>query len=226
MSEIILDFGSGNTAKNNKPYIKRMIDELKAVDTGKHTTVIKWQLFQEAGQNIPLTHMAFDYAYTYAKELGYKTTASVFDIDSLKFLLKHEYELPFVKIANRRDLDWIIGEVPRKVKIYISIGSNDLVSDYANNEYTYNEPQHYGIYVLCCISKYPAKINEYLSTFQDDYMINGISDHTIGLGLFKHYYNRSKEWPLFFEKHYKLPDSTGLDAGPFASTPEELREIL
>ena len=30
----IVDIGSGETCKNDIPYIKRMIDELKAVDTG------------------------------------------------------------------------------------------------------------------------------------------------------------------------------------------------
>jgi hypothetical protein len=32
--------------------------------------------------------------------------------------------------------------------------------------------------------------------------------------------------PEIIEMHYKLPDSTGLDAGPFARTPEQLAEIL
>lgn len=209
MSEIILDFGSANTCKNSKPYIKRMIDELKAVDTGKHSIVIKWQLFQEAGQNIPLTHMAFDYAYTYATEQGYKTTASVFDIDSLEFLLKHN---PcFVKIANRRDLDWLIGEVPRKYAVYKSISKDDEHRKY-----------HFELYCIpmLCVSKYPATITEYENKFKNYCFPIGISDHTIGLELF-----RIKQ-PMIWEKHYKLPDSTGLDAGPFAITPEELKEVM
>ncbi|MFA5715059.1 MAG: hypothetical protein WC998_04935, partial [Candidatus Paceibacterota bacterium] len=105
MSQIILDFGSGNTHKNNWDYLKRMIDELKAVDTGKHEIIIKHQLFKAAGDNLPLDPWVFDAAYDYAKKLGYKTTSSVFDLESLKFLLN--YDIPFVKIANRRDLDWL-----------------------------------------------------------------------------------------------------------------------
>jgi len=64
------------------------------------------------------------------------------------------------------------------------------------------------------VSKYPSSI--------DDYSDNApfISDHTIGLEL----WHRNK--PLIWEKHYKLPDSTGLDAGPFAITPDELKEVL
>ncbi len=47
MSQIILDFGSGNTCHNDWTYAKRMIDELKAVDTGKHEIIIKWRDTEE-----------------------------------------------------------------------------------------------------------------------------------------------------------------------------------
>ena len=90
---IILDFGSGNTCKNSRRYITQMIDELAAVDTGKQEIVIKWQLFADCQPNIPLEYHVFDYAYQYAKHLGYKTTASVFDMESLCYLLS--YDIPF-----------------------------------------------------------------------------------------------------------------------------------
>ena len=90
---IILDFGSGATSKNDVTTVKRMIDELAAVDTGKHTIVIKWQLFTDCPPNEPLEYRVFDYAYQYAKYLGYKTTASVFDMESLCYLLS--YDIPF-----------------------------------------------------------------------------------------------------------------------------------
>jgi hypothetical protein len=60
----------------------------------------------------------FEYAYYYARDKGYKTTASVFDEFSLYCLLK--YNIPFVKIANRPDLYWLAGEVPRKIPVYMS----------------------------------------------------------------------------------------------------------
>ena len=47
-----------------------------------------------------------------------------------------------------------------------------------------------------------------------------ISDHTTDFQL----YNKYK--PKIYECHYKLEDSTGLDAGEFARTPEQLAEIL
>ena len=216
MSEIILDFGSGNTCRNDTAYVKRMIDELKAVDTGRHRVVIKWQLFKEALPNIPLEHQVFDYAYKYAKEQGYQTTSSVNDLGSLEFLLR--YEIPFVKIANRRELDWLIGEVPRKIPVYVSVGKIfdnsrcPIIPGFA--DFPHNNLE------LCCISEYPAEVKSYVNSFSRYHLTVGISDHTIGFDLWREYK------PVFWECHYRLEDSTGLDAGPFAKTPKELRQIL
>jgi sialic acid synthase SpsE len=222
MSKIILDFGSGNTCRNDLSIVKKMIDELKAVDTGKHEIIIKWQLFEEAGDNIPLTYECFDYAYQYGINSGYRITSSVFDKKSLFFLLTYlNYTfipLPFIKFSNRRDLDWLIGEVPRKIPIYVSVSSMP-----EGETLLYGSPgyinQNRDI-ALFCVSQYPASINEYERRFSRGSRKHGISDHTVGLELFKKYH------PRIWEKHYKLSDSTGLDAGLFAITPEELREIL
>lgn len=203
MSKIILDFCSGNTCKNNWEYAKRMIDELKAVDTGKHEVILKWQLFLRVGENIPLRQEIFYKAYNYANNLGYKTTASVFDKESLNFLL--EFPVPFIKIANNRKLDWIIGEIPRRIPVYKSVSN-------------YEERTSADKY-LCCVSEYPSRMSDY-EDFDDVSLIKGISDHTVNFNLFKKYIPDIVEW------HYKLSDSTGLDAGPFARTPEELQEVL
>jgi sialic acid synthase SpsE len=48
----------------------------------------------------------------------------------------------------------------------------------------------------------------------------GISDHTTDFTLWHKYHPSIIEW------HFKLEDSTGLDAGSFARTPEMLEEIL
>ena len=205
---IILDI-SANTHKNSMSYVKRMIDELVKVDSRKHEVVIKHQLFTEAGQNIPLQLSVFDFAYWYAEQQGYQTTASVFDLDSLRFLLT--YDVPFIKIANRPDLYWLAGEVPRKVPVYVSTGGAEY-PDMAD-------------VLLYCVSKYPAELKDYknkmllneVQIYQD---FIGISDHTIDFQLYHKYK------PSIYECHYKLSDSTGLDAGSFARTPEQLKEIL
>lgn len=206
MAQIILDFGSANTCKNDIEYVKRMIDELVAVDTKKHEVILKWQLFEKAGDNIPLNWGVFKYAYEYAKEKGYKTTASVFDLKSLKYLLN--FKIPFVKIANREDLYWLAGEIPRKIPVYISIAS--IIA-----------PRPYEASVsMACVSKYPASLDDYKNAFDNIQHFRFISDHTENWDL----YNLTS--PYCYECHYKLPDSTGLDAGSFARTPEQLKEIL
>ena len=208
MSQIVLDMSSGNTCRNDKAIVKQMIDVIKAIDTGKHEIILKWQLSLDDGINVPLDHDVFDYAFKYSNEQGYKTTSSVADLESLKFLL--QYDVPFIKLPNDRKLDWLIGEVPRKIPVYVSCGySNETLFIRGCN-----------IIYLSCVSEYPANFEAYKERFFTDYLRHGISDHTIGLDLFKKYQ------PQIWEKHFKLPDSTGLDAGEFAILPEELGEIL
>jgi sialic acid synthase SpsE len=219
MSEIILDFGSGNTCRNDLSIAIQMIDELNSIDTEKHDVIIKWQLFKQAGDNIPLQQDVFDFAYHYAKKYGYETTASVFDQESLDFLLK--YDVPMIKIANRRDLDWLIGEIPRKIKIYIS----------DTNDFNYCDLDSNNITKFCCVSKYPATIEDYEEEWAINFEISvnmysrnklkkAVSDHTSNLELWNKYQPEIIEW------HYKLENSTGLDAGSFARTPQQLAEVL
>ena len=205
---IILDFGSGGTAKNDATIVKRMIDELAAVDTGKHTIVIKWQLFTDCPPNIPLQLDVFDYAYNYAKVKGYQTTASVFDMDSLQFLLT--YDIPFVKLANRPDLYWLAGEVPENIPVYYSVGDRFAEQDLGEGQ---DE-------LLYCVSKYPATVSDYEDTFPAGGLCYAISDHTTDFTLYHKYK------PVIYECHYKLNDSTGPDAGLFARTPEQLKDVL
>jgi hypothetical protein len=189
--QIVLDI-SANTHKNDKAYYQRMIDELAKVDTDKHEVIIKGQLFEKEGQNIPQDRELFETMAEWAyDEYGYRTTASVFRRSDLLYLLNNEwpYLFPFVKIANRPRLYWLKDEVPKGTPVYIS-GIN-----------------------MECVSKYPASIDDYTGA-------KLMSDHTVGLDLLR------KFKPDVWEKHYKLSDSTGLDAGPWAITPEELREVL
>jgi sialic acid synthase SpsE len=216
MSKIMLDFGSGNTCKNDRTIVKRMYDDLKAVDTGKHEIITKWQLFEKAGANIPLMPDVFEYAYEYGSMLGYKVTSSVFDVESLAFLL--DFNPCLVKIANNRKLDYLIGEIPRKIPVVVSVGS---FSEYSTTFKGQN------IHHLLCVSQYPTDLNAYETKFlgllncvKTDYGITGISDHTTNWDLLNKYK------PQMLECHYKLEDSTGLDAGPFARTPKQLSEVL
>jgi sialic acid synthase SpsE len=214
MSQIILDFGSGNTCKNNPAYARRMIDELKAVDTGKHEVIIKWQLFEHAPPNERLMWATYEHAVNYAYNLGYRTTASVFDMVSFKYLMN--WNVPFVKIANRPDLYWLAGEVPRNIPVYASFNN---VHEFWSREpaWTIEQP-------MWCVSKYPTTLEEYDRILNDHDMrfhaYPAISDHTTDFELWHKYKPEIIEW------HYKLDDSTGPDAGEFARTPAMLAEIL
>jgi sialic acid synthase SpsE len=212
VSQIILDMGSGNTCKNNLAYVRRMIDELKAVDTGNHEVIIKWQLFEHAPPNERLMWATFDYAYNYALDKGYRTTASVFDMPSLQQLL--QFDIPFVKIANRPDLYWLAGEVPRNIPVYVSIGH---WNDFDHNDGMWG----WECDLLNCVSKYPATLEDYEIAF-DGMSIgsNWVSDHTADFELWHKYEPTVIEW------HYKLETSTGPDAGKFARTPKQLEGIL
>lgn len=200
MTQIILDFGSGNTCENKEKIAIKMIDELAKVDTHKHEVIIKWQLFEDEEPNKPLDRLLFHAMCLYAyNKYEYKTTASVFDLPSLKFLLDINlpYDLPFIKIANRPDLYWLIGEVPRKTPVYVSVGRNDY-NAWANGTGTNDN----GAY-LFCISKYPTDTMEYKQTLP--FGCVNVSDHTSSMNLFK-----LKEWSIF-EMHIALNNSCGID---------------
>jgi sialic acid synthase SpsE len=167
--------------------------------------VIKWQLFKEAGDNVPLHPNVFDAAYHFAMtNFGIETTASVFDKESLDFLLT--YRIPFVKIANSIESKKMMSNIKMEQKVIISTDVPNFM-DFKPNQ------------LLYCISKYPATTNEYETKFGDK-MQEGISDHTTNFDLFNKYQ------PKVYEFHFKLEDSVGPDAGEFARTPAQIKEWL
>jgi len=206
----IADMGSGNTSQNNYNYIKKMINAIAEVDP-ERKFILKWQIFKEAQPNIPLFHECFEYAYKYAEDLGYKTTASVFDKESLDFLL--QFDPCFVKIANRPDLYWLIGEVPNNIDVIVSYTRN-----YRKDEINLEKPI-IANKLLYCISEYPTTELKYRESFFVHELKQGISDHTNNFNMYLKYK------PEVYEFHFKLPNSTGLDAGEFARTPEQIKEV-
>lgn len=210
---IILDFGSGNTCRNDFDYAKRMIDELAEVDK-KRQCVIKWQLFLSAGNNIPLDPEVFKYAHRYAAALGFATTASVFDLESLFYLI--QFKVPFIKIANNSKYYPLIDNIPPQMPVVVSRGIGRDVPRRKRKD----APISPILWPLCCVSEYPAKMSDYVLSFEPKELLMGISDHTTSWALYK------KVRPTIYECHYKLEDSEGLDSGEFARTPKMLSEIL
>lgn len=199
---IIVDMGSGNSCRNNLDYAKLMVKTVAELDTRKHTVVLKWQLFEKAGDNIPLLRELFPKLHAYAWSLGYDTTASVFDAGSLEYLLR--FDIPFVKIANRRDLQWLADMVPDGTRVIKSV----------------DKPEIFQPDSMCCVSKYPATMKQYEKIFPAEILSEGISDHTANWDLYEKYK------PELYECHFCLDDSTGLDAQSFARRPKQMREIL
>lgn len=200
---IIFDCSGGNSCRNDIDTALRMVKEI--YDLAIPGTVIKWQLFKVAGDNLPLDHEVFERAYRYAAVLGLRTTASVFDKESLDFLLT--FGVPFVKIANNQKSKSMIESIPKEMPIVISIDNDDdKVKNYSNAKFIYT------------VSKYPADKKDY-EKFGDK-LKKGISDHTENFDLYKKYK------PEIYEFHYKLKDSTGADAASFARTFKQVQEGL
>ena len=201
--EFILDFGSGNTCQNDKKYVEKMVSavaDLRSDD--KKDVIIKWQLFEKAEPNIPLKHDVFEYAYNLGQKYGFKTTASVFDKKSLKFL--EGFDVPFIKIACRKELYKLAEDV--KGKVYMSVP--EMPKD---KKYTY----------LCCVPEYPASRFEYYGRFMPEHLEAGISDHTVGWKMFTRFQ------PKIYEKHFILERTPGNpDVGGFSVTPKELKGII
>jgi len=199
---IILDLGSGNSCQNKWEIAKEMIQAIASIDTGREKVILKWQLFEKAEPNISLEREIFTKAFQEAWGLGYDTTASVGDVFSLDFLLR--FEIPFVKLACRPELYYLADRVPENIRVIKSVASLDkFTSD-----------------CLCCVREYPADAKQYKKAFRETQLKQGISDHTTDWYLYKKYN------PELYEVHFRLPNAEGPDAGPFARTSEQLKEIL
>jgi len=198
---IILDMGSGNTCRNDKSIVRRMIESVAQFDTDLEV-ILKWQLFRDAPPNIPLDRECFKFAYDLAWKLGYPTTSSVFDLDSLRYLMG--FDVPFVKIACRPDLYELAKYSTRPVYLSSAISGFNI----------------FNTVTLACIRQYPATLWDYELSFTPA-ELDHVSDHTIGWELYHKYK------PSIIEKHFVHErDPANPDAGPFAVTPEQLAEVL
>lgn len=218
---LILEMGSGDTCKNDLDQIRAMIDAVAAADLNKRC-ILKWQLFleQKFEHVDTLSRTSFRFAFDYAWSKGFKTTASIFDETSLKFLL--QFNVPFIKLACRtneyefrKDAHGLIGYIVRNKPLILSCESHQAINDTIFSEF-YN-PLYDNI--LACVPHYPAVADEYLSRFDMSELVNGISDHTIGLGLYK------AIRPRIFEKHFVLSWQTSLDKD-WAVDENSLKELI
>ena len=215
---LILEMQDGMMCKNDKTIVKEMIDKASENKPDHIDMIFKWQLYTKIKtyvEIIPLNHDIFEYAYEYGKKNGFQTTASIFDKDNLEYL--KQFDIPFIKIACQTDLY----DFRKNMWDLLSADIKNIVSvqnkhDHNKLNYIGIEDPPYDIKLLSCVPKYPATIKEYEELFYIDQLQDGISDHTVGLGL----YNKYK--PKIFEKHYYIE---GLDSWDkdWAIKPEQLR---
>lgn len=211
MKEIILDV-SANTTKGDIKYFVDMVEEVKRIDTKKHLIIFKTQLFKSNGpeskNNRYLQNDEFNQMFEESLKRGYMLTASVFDYESLDFLLK--YRIPFVKIACRPDLYWLGKLVPTNIPLYISLTANSM--------------KHYSLFPritpFVCVPKYPASIDDYTTNLAP-VMAVSISDHTDEIVFFKSQPHVSK-----WEMHYVLEHDKDNPDSCVAKTPKDLEQIL
>lgn len=205
---IILDFGSGETCENSSEVAIKMIDELDKVVTNKDNIVIKWQLFSDIPPLKALKQKVFYDAYHHAKSKEYQTTASVFDEDSLSYLVNN-FDVPFVKLAATHNAHDLISKIPEDMNVVMSL-----------NKLNCEQPRDRNIKLMYTVSEYPAKIEDYVDVLDEILGTINISDHTSSFKLYWRYR------PEIYETHFKLENSIGLDNGIWAKTPEQLKEIL
>ena len=203
---LIVELGSGNTCRNDRDRLLTMIDRVIRLDRGICDVRFKLQLFEKAGDNLPLDHAVFDEAFEYAMVMGYQLSASVFDEPSLEFLLSRRPK--FVKLACVPELHYLASKIPPQIKVYCSFPSNP-------------GPVPDNVIPLCCVREYPAEVASYEKRFGEGWLRTGISDHTVGWELFDKYE------PEYYERHVvDVREESNPDAGPFAVTIGELRRVL
>lgn len=213
---IFLDFGSGETCRNELNIAQRMLDDLSNIRYNKKffRVIVKWQLFHKAPPPFypwPLKLGVFDFVFEYAKEKGFETIASVYDEESLYNLIDR-FNVPFVKIDSEAYYH-LIDLVPRNIPVLINVKdmkiSKELRLAYGNSIIPI-----YGLY-----NRRPANHFEYESLFGGN-LSYSIVDNCVDTSLFTEYQ------PLFYERAYALNDSVGLDTGAFASTSKQLEKML
>jgi len=209
--KIILDAGSGETCQNDKAIVRRIIDCIVQLQQNtEKKLIVKWQLFDYIPFLERLKYDVLKYAVDYARDKNLETCVSVFDQESLYYvnLLKVKY----LKIACRPNLYHLLKSwLPGNQEWIVSVDSLQLKIELQKLQIPFIP--------LFCVPEYPANMVKYQSLFLRNLSFS-ISDHTPDFQLYKKYQ------PIWYERHFKLADTTGADSGVWASTPEQVEEIL
>ena len=209
--QVILDI-SANTHRNDPDEMRKLFGAIPKTD--KHEIVLKtqfWSRDNPQGDNEATTFPGLGMFIDIARKSGYEATSSVFDRLAMFNFLTF-FEAPFIKIACRPELYDLAQYVPRGTPIYYSESVKAGPAPLVYYEEEFDK-------VLACVPEYPAKFSAYKSAIDD---CDGFSDHTVGRKVFDVCHEG-----CIYECHYVLErNSTNPDAGPFAKTPEDLREMF
>ena len=210
MRKLILEFGSGET-NTNWAEVKRMLDDILLYRTGNKELIVKFQLFSNIPGLQPLDDELFFKAYGYCQDNDLECTASVFDIQALNQLLR--FDPDYIKIACRPHLYNMINLIPKWVTIIASFSS---IEEYIKVKQRFHEHK---IIPLWCVAKYPAIARHYEDEF-NTHLHESISDHTESLEL------HNKYQPKVYERHICYRHGNKPDNSAYASTIEEIKELL
>lgn len=201
---IIVDLGAGDATRNDIGYVKEVMRELPV------GVVAKFQLFTDIKGLTPLDRRVVAEAMVFATEKNRcQVTASVFDEDSLAWLLGIRCKVPFIKIAARMNLWKLIDKTPDLVPVVASVAW-EWWSEEMHGRF-FHRPMAY----MACVPKYPATVRDYEVRFGG--LLNlGVSDHTVGMDLYNDYR------PKLYERHF---DQHGPDQ-EHSITLEQLRSIV
>ena len=167
MIQIVLDV-SANTFKNDINYFENMVKQIDAIDSNRYNIVFKTQLFSkdsEAAKVNKLLHpRIYEKMNLICEEYGYSLTSSVFDRESLIFLLQFIEYIPFIKIACRPDLYHLLSNIPDDIPVYVSVDCRESIPDITFKTLLTNKE----IRLLKCIPEYPANTKEYIKNIFGD----------------------------------------------------------
>ena len=210
--QVILDI-SANTHQNDPVLMRELIEAVP--ETVRHKVLLKTQYWTKPiPPNERTTMRGLLQFINAAKSRGYAVGTSVFDEEAVKdiTLTGLACRLDFVKLPCRVGTYWLADFVPRATKVYASAIDQKHGQTFRAD------------YWLYCVPEYPADVSAYSQISNQLDYFHGVSDHSIGGLVWK---AARKNRLAVYECHYVLERSdTNPDAGPFAKTPDDLREMF
>lgn len=127
---------------------------------GKEMTYLEYKHQLEFGEK------EYDLINQYCKQIGIKWTASVWDVDSVKFMERYKNDIPFIKIPSACITDMELIDAINNFGVPVLM-SNGMSTEYEIAEAIDNIHNLYGI--LHCNSSYPS--------FEDELDLNVIPNY-------------------------------------------------